>query len=77
MKKVFSFTQSLMNGTVTMNTEVALFATQELANQTLQDIKEDNAKRDFGGIRVSYSEIQEFNVYETKEEIPFYQFKEG
>ena len=77
MKKVFSFTQSLMNGTVTMNTEVALFATQELANQTLQDIKEDNAKRDLGGMRVSYSEIRETTVYETKEEIPFYQFKEG
>ena len=76
MKKVFSFTQSLMNGTVTMNTEVALFATQELANQTLQDIKEDNAKRDLGGcFRVYYSKIQETDLYETKDEIPFYQFK--
>lgn len=75
MKKAYYFTQSLMNGTVTMNTEVALFASHELANQTLQDIKEDNAKRDLGGYRVIYSKVQETTVYETKDEIPFYQFK--
>lgn len=46
MKKVYSFTQSLMNGTVTMETNVALFTTRELAEQTLADIKADNAKRD-------------------------------
>ena len=75
MKKVYSFTQSLMNGTVTMETSVALFNTRELAEQTLADIKADNAKRDLGGFRVCYSKIQETDLYETKEEIPFYQFK--
>ena len=75
MKKVYSFTQSVMNGTVTMNTSVALFATRELAEQTLADIKADNAKRDLGGFRVCYSKIQETDLYETKDEIPFYQFK--
>lgn len=75
MKKVYSFTQSLMNGTVTMETSVALFNTRELAEQTLADIKADNAKRDLGGFRVCYSKIQETDVYETKDEIPFYQFK--
>ena len=75
MKKVYSFTQSLMNGTVTMETSVALFTTRELAEQTLADIKADNAKRDLGGFRVCYSKIQETDVYETKDEIPFYQFK--
>ena len=75
MKKVYSFTQSVMNGTVTMETSVALFTTRELAEQTLADIKADNAKRDLGGFRVCYSEIQETDLYETKEEIPFYQFK--
>lgn len=57
MKKVFSFTQSLMNGTVTMETQVAVFATSELAEQTLADIKADNAKRDLGGMRVRYGKI--------------------
>ena len=75
MKKVYSFTQSVMNGTVTMKTSVALFATRELAEQTLADIKADNAKRDLGGFRVCYSKIQETDLYETKDEIPFYQFK--
>ena len=75
MKKVYSFTQSMMNGTVTMETSVALFATRELAEQTLADIKADNAKRDLGGFRICYSKIQETDLYETKDEIPFYQFK--
>lgn len=76
MKKIYSFTQSVINGTVTMETSVALFATRELAEQTLADIKADNAKRDLGGLCVRYGKIQETNVYKNKEEIPFYQFKE-
>lgn len=75
MKKVYSFTQSVMNGTVTMETSMALFTTRELAEQTLADIKADNAKRDLGGLRVRYGKIQETDMYENKEEIPFYQFK--
>ena len=75
MKKVFSFTQSIMNGSVTMETHIALFATRELAEQTLADIKADNAKRDLGGYRVRYGKVEESNLYETKEEIGFYQFK--
>ena len=75
MKKVYSFTQSVMDGTVTIETSVALFATRELAEQTLADIKAENAKRDLGGLRVRYSKIQETDLYETKDEIPFYQFK--
>jgi hypothetical protein len=75
MKKAYYFTQSVMNGTVTMETSVSVFATRELAEQTLADIKADNAKRDLGGLRVRYGKIQETDVYENKEEIPFYQFK--
>lgn len=75
MKKVYSFTQSVMNGMVTVETSVALFATRELAEQTLADIKADNAKRDLGGLLVRYGKILESDLYENKEEIPFYQFK--
>lgn len=75
MKKVYSFTQSVMNGTVTVETSVSLFATRKLAEQTLDDIRADNAKRDLGGLRVRYGKVQETDVYENKEEIPFYQFK--
>ena len=46
-----------------------------LTPEFLADIKADNAKRDLGGFRVCYSKIQETDLYETKDEIPFYQFK--
>ena len=75
MKKVYSFTQSVMNGTVTMETSVALFTTRELAEQTLADIKADNAQLDLVGMRVRYGKVKEIEVYESKDEVPFYQFK--
>lgn len=75
MKKVYSFTQSMMLGTVTIEDHVALFATRELVEQTLADIKADNAKLDLGGLRVRYGKVQGTDVYENKEEISFYQFK--
>ena len=77
MKPVYLFTQSMMNGTVTMNTEVAIFDNLELAEQTLADIKAHNAKCNFGGgMWINYSEIEVSYVYETKEEIPFYKNEE-
>ena len=75
MKQVFLFTQSIMNGTVTIDTEVALFETLELAEQTLADLKKDNAKHKPGNVRVSYGNIEVAYVYETKDEIPFYKTK--
>jgi len=77
MTKVFSFTQSLMNGTVTMKTQIALFATRELAEQTLADVKAYNAGRDIGVLSIIYGEIRELDVYGSKDDIPFYQLKEG
>ena len=74
MTKAYYFTQSVMKGTVTMETSVAIFTTRELAEQTLCDIKADNAKRDLSGYRVRYGKVQETTVYEAKDEIPFYQF---
>lgn len=76
MKKAFIYTQSLMNGTVTMESSVAAFATRELAEETVRNIKEHNAKCDLDGLRIHYGDIKEIDVYETKDEIPFYQFKE-
>lgn len=76
MKKVYSFTQSVMNGTVTVETKVAAFASRELAEQVREDVRRDNAKRDLGGYRIRYSKVQETTVYETKDEIPYYQFKD-
>lgn len=76
MKKVFSFTQRVLNGTVTIKIATVLFSTRELAENTLADVKSSNSKRDLHGLRVIYDEIKETDIYETKEEIPFYQSKE-
>lgn len=75
MKKIFIYEQSLMNGTVTMETQVALFATSELAEQVREDIRKYNAQRDLGGMCVRYGKVKEIEVYESKDEVPFYQFK--
>ena len=75
MQKIFTFTQSLMNGTVTMETQFAAFASRELAEQVREDIRRDNAQRDLGGMRVRYGNVKEIEVYESKDEVPFYQFK--
>ena len=75
MKRIFIFEQSVMNGTVTIETSVALFATRELAEQVREDIRKDNAQRDLGGMRVCYGKVREIEVYESKDEVPFYQFK--
>ena len=75
MTQAFAFTQSIMNGTVTMKTTIAIFATRELAEQTMADIKADNASRDLGHLRVSYTDIEQVNIYEAKDEIPFYNNK--
>lgn len=64
-----------MNGTVTMETQVAAFTSRELAEQVRKDIRKDNAQRDLGGMRVRYGKVEEIEVYESKDEVPFYQFK--
>lgn len=75
MKKIFIYEQSLMNGTVTMETQVVAFASRELAEQVREDVRNDNAQRDLGGMRVHYGEVKEIEVYESKDEVPFYSFK--
>lgn len=74
MKKAFIYRQSLMNGTVTMETAVTVFASRELAEQVRRDVMADNRLRDLGGMHVRYSEVEEINVYETRDEVPFYHF---
>lgn len=63
-----------MKGKETVETSVTVCITRELAEQTLADIKADNARRDLGCYRVRYGKVQETTVYEAKGKIPFYQF---
>lgn len=74
--KIFIYRMSLMNGTVTMNTEVAAFASRELAEETREAVRRYNAQHN-PNARVHYSDIEEINVYESKGEIPFFQTEEG
>lgn len=71
MKKIFIFENSLMNGTVTCNTEIAAFTSRELAEDTRQAIRATNCMV-AGGYRVYIGEVEEINVYESKDEIPFF-----
>ena len=72
MKKVFIFEQRLMNGTVTMKTAVAIFGNRELAEKTRRAIIEHNRNNDLGGLSCAYCEIEETDVYETIDEVPFF-----
>ena len=74
-KKIFIYEQSLMNGTVTVESGIYAFTSRELAKQVRDDVRKDNAQRDLGGMRVRYSDIKEIEVYESKDEVLFYQFK--
>lgn len=74
MKKAFAFTQTVMNGTAMTGTHVALFATRQLAEQTLADIKATN-QGDLGILRSEFSDVEQVNIYETRDEIPFYKFE--
>ena len=71
MKKIFVFENSLMNGTVTCNTEIAAFTSRDLAEDARQAIRAANCMI-VGGYRMYLGEVEEINVYESKEEIPFF-----
>ena len=71
MKKIFSFTQAIMNGTVTMQTFVCTFASKELAEKTRQAVIDSNKGIDFPK---SYCyEVEETIVYESEDEVPILQ----
>lgn len=68
MKKIFSFTQAIMNGTVTMQTIVCTFASKELAEKTRQAVIDSNKDIDFPK---SYCyNVEETIVYESEDEVP-------
>lgn len=68
MKKLYGFSQNLMNGTVTLRTEVALFTSEELAKKAKEAVIEVSKDVDFP--RLMYGEIKETVVYESEDEVP-------
>lgn len=67
METIYILTSRMMNGTVTMYTHSAAFATKKLAEKTMEKLKElNNNGRDFP---INYS-IQECDFYKEEDEIP-------
>ena len=69
MKKIFTFNQRLMNGTVTMQSQVAAFTSRELAEKTKQAVIEANFNTD-SPFTCNCDDIVETDVYETENEVP-------
>lgn len=67
MKKIYTLTTSLMNGTVTMKHSSSSFATRELAEKAKAAV--DEANKDAAPFAV-WSSIEESELYETENEVP-------
>ena len=68
-KKVYILTQSVLNGTVTMNVYCSVFTTKELAEKTRDAVIEANENNRDKSFQVVV-DIQESDLYETKEDVP-------
>ena len=68
-KKVYILTQSVLNGTVTMNVYCSVFTTKELAEKTRDAVIEANEKNGDNSFQVLVG-IQESDLYETEEDVP-------
>lgn len=77
MKKVYAFCTSLMNGTVTMATEMAVFGNRQLAEKTRHDLMEYNSRKVIPPAVCICSKVTEMTIYEREDEIPFYQMLKG
>lgn len=72
MKKIFTFNQRLMNGTVTIQSQVACFSSRELAEKAKQAVLEANGYNieEMHGMYCCCDEIVETDVYESEEDVP-------
>ena len=69
MKKIYTFNQRLMNGTVTMQSQVAAFTSRELAEKTKQAVIMANFNNDTP-FSCLCDDIVETDVWETEDEVP-------
>lgn len=69
VKKVYILTQSVLNGTVTMNVYCSVFATKELAEKTKEAVIEANENAKSPSFHVLV-DIQESDLYEAEEDVP-------
>lgn len=69
MIKGFSYTISLMNGTVLMKSHTDIFTSKELAEIALEAVKLNNAKNGTPGLRIAYSDITECNIMQYASDV--------
>lgn len=67
MKKIYTLTTSLMNGTVTMQHLTSSFATRELAEKAMAAVEEAN--KNVAPFTV-WNNITESELFETESEVP-------
>ena len=68
MRKIFTLTTSVLNGTVTVSTSTCGFLSRELAEKALEAVEMAN-KGITSSLRV-VNKISEIDVYEKEEEVP-------
>lgn len=67
MKKLYGFSQNLMNGTVTMCSSICVCTTKELAEKVRKAVIDANQDVDFPCV---CDEVKETIVYESEDEVP-------
>lgn len=67
MKDVWIVETKMMNGTVCVMSVKDIFATEELANEAAEKIKEANKGRDEFPILTT---VEKVTLYETREDVP-------
>ena len=75
MRKIFTLTTSVLNGTVTVSTSTCGFLSRELAEKALEAVEMAN-KGITSSLRV-VNEISEIDVYENEEEVPILKEKQN
>ena len=66
--KIYTLVCSIMNGTVTMSTEVTGYTTRELAEETKAAV--DKANEDPNSPFGVWTEIKEIDIYTDRSEVP-------
>ena len=72
MKKIYSFNQCVMNGSVQIQSVAIAFSNMELAEQTRQILTHanyENTKLNIMPLRLCYSDVEETVLFESADEI--------
>lgn len=75
MKKIYTFNQFVMNGTVTLKTLTIAFPNKELAEETRQlmvNANRENTDLNIMPLRICFSEVEETPFVEDMKELDYF-----